>query len=428
MKLISIDVERPLPSLAPGRSDTGELCALIRLHGHALGLLHLDASQTYSTTELARLILDRFSSRIIEHLVEDGLAIGDLSSVTDASTVLPSRCPNQETQWPVVTVAVCTRNRAERLEECLTALEELEYRADCLDLLVVDNAPSDSATKTLVASHTRIRYVVEPRPGLDWARNRAVLEARGDIVAFTDDDVSVDSGWVRAIASVFHDEPTAMCVTGLVVPDELDTHAQVLFEKYGGFGRGFTRTYACADRPGQAASRHGGTGKFGTGANMAFRRSVFDGVGLFDPALDVGTVTNGGGDLEMFFRVIRAGHLLVYEPQAVVRHRHRREYSQLRTQLMNHGMGFYAYLMRSALAHPDERGGLIRLGLWWFWYWNVRRLNAALFSRDRFPLDLIVAELWGSLLGLRRYFVARRRAAAIVREFGPQQPLVGANS
>jgi GT2 family glycosyltransferase len=134
-------------------------------------------------------------------------------------------------------------------------------------------------------------------------------------------------------------------------PDELDAGPQVLFERYGGFGRGFRRVYANADRG--AASLHGGTGKFGTGANMAFRREVFDRIGLFDPALDVGTESNGGGDLEMFFRIIKEGHLLVYEPAAVVRHRHRRTYAELKVQLRNNGIGFYAYLARAARAYPD---------------------------------------------------------------------------
>jgi len=434
MKLISVDLESPLP-VSVGRGfgrpdDEGQLWALVRLHGQPLGLLNLDTSRAYSSTELGRLIVARFSSPILQHLVEDGLATGNLASIGEAITALPQHCPQREVEspWPSVTVSVCTRDRTEQLAECLTALDVLEYPAERLDLLVVDNAPRTDATKKLVAAYPRIRYVVEPRPGLDWARNRAVLEARGELVAFTDDDVSVDSEWIRAIATAFRDEPTAMCVTGLVVPDELDTRAQVLFEQYGGFGRGFTRVYTTAGDPGRAASEHGGSGKFGTGANMAFRRSVFTAVGLFDPALDVGTVTNGGGDLDMFFRIVRAGHLLVYEPRAIVRHRHRREYGQLRRQLTDHGVGFYSYLVRSFLAYPEERGAFIRLGIWWFWYWNVRRLIASLWRRDRFPADLIVAELRGSLLGLRRYRSARRRAAAITEAYGPQPPLAGAST
>jgi GT2 family glycosyltransferase len=428
MKLISVDLEDPLPEVRP--AGPGELWALVRLHGQPLGLLNLEICRPSTTSDLGQLIVERFSGPILEHIVEDGLTCPDLSSIAEALDSLPKRCPQNEASrtWPLVTVAVCTRSRHDQLAECLLALDRLEYPADCLEILVVENAATTDATKGVVARHPRVRHVSEPRPGLNWARNRAVLEARGDIIAFTDDDVSVDAGWVRAIVAAFQDEPHAMCVTGLVVPDELDTHAQLLFEKYGGFGRGFTRVYAAADDRTSAASQHGGTGRFGTGANMAFRRSVFATVGGFDPALDVGTVTNGGGDLEMFFRIIKTGHLLVYEPKAIVRHRHRREYAQLRRQLTDHGIGFYAYLVRSALAYREERAAFVRLGLWWFWYWHARRVIAALTWRKRFPLGLIFAELRGSLIGLRRYSIARRHAATIEAEYGPQPSIAGAGS
>jgi hypothetical protein len=125
----------------------------------------------------------------------------------------------------------------------------------------------------------------------------------------------------------------------------------------------------------------------------------------------------------MFYRVLKTGHMLVYEPTAIVRHRHRREYAELKAQLANNGIGFYSYLVRSARAYPDERNAFLRLGLWWFWWWNVRRLLASYKpGRRRFPRDLIVAELRGCFTGLRRYTRAQAQARDIVRRFGPQQP------
>ena len=427
-KLISVDVESALPDLP--RPAAGEQWVLVRLHGHPVGLLYF--SHGCTATELGRLIVSRFTPEITRHLVQDGLTTGELRRLRDDLAQLPTRCAslNPLDRWPHVTVAVCTRNRTAQLAECLDALVALDYPADQLDLLVVDNAPGDRATEELVRlRYPKIRYVREPRPGLDWARNRAVLDARGDIVAFTDDDVSVDPRWARAIARVFVQEPDAMAVTGLVVPDAIDVEPQRLFEQYGGFGRGFTRKYFQVDVTGgeSAARSHGGTGKFGTGANMAFRKVVFDRIGLFDPALDVGTPTNGGGDLEMFFRVLKNGHMLVYEPAAIVRHRHRREYEQLRTQLANNGIGFYAYLVRSANAYRDERHAFLYLGVWWFWWWNVRRLLASFKPQGQaFPRDLILAELRGCFTGLRRYAPAKTQADQIVRTFGPQQPALEA--
>jgi GT2 family glycosyltransferase len=303
---------------------------------------------------------------------------------------------------------VCTRDRTEYLQPCLDALCRLDYPD--LDLLVVDNAPSSNATADLVkARYPGVRYVREPTPGLDWARNRAIAEARGEIIAFTDDDAIVDAGWVAALVRVFAEEPDVAAVTGLVVPYELDTDAQQLFEVYGGFGRGFQRRRISATESANHFAIYG-TGQLGTGANMAFRHAVFDDIGLFDPALDVGTVTNGGGDLEMFFRVQRAGHTLVYEPCAVVRHRHRRDLAELRTQIHDNGIGLYSYLVRTALAYPNERMAIAWFGLWWLWRWSIRRLVGSVLRPQRLPRELILAEMWGAFVGLRRYPQARRTA------------------
>jgi GT2 family glycosyltransferase len=307
-----------------------------------------------------------------------------------------------------VTVAVCTRDRPEDLARCLDALARVRYES--LEVLVVDNAPSSEATRGLVERRgPGLRYVREPRPGLDWARNRAIAEATGEVIAFTDDDVEVDPGWVRALADAFGTDRSVAAVTGLVLPSELETDAQVLFERYRSFGRGFTPRRVAPGSSRGLAHRYGAAGDYGTGANMAFRRSVFARIGPFDPALDVGTPTRGGGDLEMFFRVLKEGHALVYEPRAIVRHRHRRTLAALRSQIADHGLSFSAYMVRSALAYPDERLAFARLACWWYaktafrvlWprrgpAWALRRLG--------------LAELRGCIVGLTRYPVARRAA------------------
>lgn len=421
MKLICVDLEAGLSDIPP--ADRGEQWVLVRLHGHPVGFVYPDA-RGCTSQDLARLVVERHGWSIAAHLAADCL----LTAPSLDLSHLPVACPRvRPTPAAVVTVAVCTRNRAGQLPECLDALAALDYPKALLDVLIVDNAPDDDSTRDLVARYPAFRYIREPRPGLDWARNRAIIEARGDIVAYTDDDVSVDRGWVRALAVAFAEEPHAMCVTGLVVPDEIDTDAQRLFEIYGGFGRGFARwVYRVnADAGERAAKSYGGTGRFGTGANMAFRRVFFLREGLFDPALDVGTPANGGGDLEMFFRVLEAGHALVYEPSALVRHRHRRDYAALRTQLTNNGIGFFTYLARTADAYPAARGDVIRLALWWLWWWNVRRLLQSFVRPSEIPRDLMIAELKGSVAGLRRYGRSRRHAADVLRKFGLPGELTG---
>jgi glycosyltransferase involved in cell wall biosynthesis len=357
--------------------------------------------------------MDQCQWPIIRHLLADGLGAPSIREADDADW-LNAPHPSYDGPWPLVTVAVCTRDRPALLADCLAALTRLDYPA--LDLVVIDNAPSTAAAAHLVRHrYPLVRYVCEPRPGLNWARNRAIAEARGDILAYTDDDVIVDAHWVRALARVFLEQAEVMAVTGLVVPYELETEAQQLFERYGGFGRGFEpRTYRVNHNGGTRDLFHIHPGKFGTGANMAYRHRVFADVGPFDPALDVGTVTNGGGDLEMFFRVLQVGHALAYEPSSLVRHRHRRDYAQLRTQITDSGVGFYAYLVRTGIAYPHLRFAVARFALGWLWRRNVRRLLASLIRPRPFPRDLIAAELWGSLRGLGRYPKARRALARMM--------------
>lgn len=417
MKLLTVDAEEPLPDIPS--PIVGEQWVLVRLHREPLGILKF-TTDGCTASELRALIDSRFEARLVRHLAADWI----VSGTPPDRRPLPQTCGRlRDAPATSVTVAVCTRNGADRLGECLEALLAVDYPSPLLELLVIDNAPPDDAVGRLIeARFPRIRYVIEPRPGLDWARNRAILEARGEIVAFTDDDVSVDRWWVDALARLFASDPGVDAVTGLVVPDAIDVDAHRLFEQYGGFGRGYDRRYfRVDDRVGEpAAVRHGGTGRFGTGANMAFRRRIFDQLGLFDPALDVGTRTNGGGDLEMFFRVLKHGGILVYEPSAIVRHRHRESYAKLREQLTNNGIGFYAYLVRTAGVYAEERTALLRLGTWWMAWWNLRRLAGSM-VRERFPRDLILAELWGSWIGLFRYPSAVKESRAIAALHGPQQ-------
>ncbi|PYE55741.1 glycosyltransferase family 2 protein [Deinococcus yavapaiensis] len=420
IKVVDVELSDP-PAPLSELQGYGSVRCLVRLYGDPVGHVELPLAEDLRDAATLR-------ARLVSHLEADlrrWHLTHFLQSVTETTewswtNALNARPEPWRGQLPSLTVAVCTRDRPDDLALCLEAISRLDYPD--LDVVVVDNAPTSDATRELVRDHFAfVRYVREERPGLDFARNRAALEARGEIVAYTDDDVIVDSKWARAIGEVFAENPGVMAVTGLVAPYELETEAQVLFERYGGFGRGYERRWYGVDtRGGQLAAREaGGGGRFGTGANMAYRRRVFDDIGFFDPALDVGTVTNGGGDLEMFFRVLKAGHVLVYEPRAIVRHRHRRDIERLRTQLANNGVGFYSHLVRTFLHYPDERAGILRFGAWWFDAWSVRRFLKSLVRPQHVPREFITAELVGSLRGLSRYQRARENADKLARPTDP---------
>lgn len=428
IKVVDIELSEPIPTFAGLEGYIG-LWGLLRLHREPLGYVEAPITAGICTAaDLSRLILEQHGQTLSERLLRSAVASPHWPQLVQSEGVKfdallnipPAKYPATDNDaLPLVTVAVCTRDRPEDMRLCLEAISQLDYPH--LDILVVDNAPQTDGTRSLVETHyPQVRYVQEPRPGLDWARNRAILAAKGDIIAYTDDDVVVDAGWVTNLVQVFASHPEAMAVTGLVVPYELETESQVLFEAYGGFGKGFERKQYQVPEGQTIPWWMCGAGQFGTGANMAYRRAVFSQIGFFDPGLDVGTVTNGGGDLEMFFRVLQEGHTLIYEPNAVVRHRHRRSYAKLKTQLTNNGIGLYAYLVRSAQAYPKALGSILWVGIYWFIDWNVRRAWIAFKHPTRIPAELVWSELRGSWAGLWRYPQACRKVRQIEQEFGSQ--------
>jgi glycosyltransferase involved in cell wall biosynthesis len=93
----------------------------------------------------------------------------------------------------------------------------------------------------VVASLPGVRYAREMKPGLDFARNCALRECRSDFIAFLDDDVIADKGWLHGFTEAWCENRNAGAFTGLVLPLELKTRAQILFESTGGFGRGFEK-------------------------------------------------------------------------------------------------------------------------------------------------------------------------------------------
>jgi GT2 family glycosyltransferase len=313
--------------------------------------------------------------------------------------------------------------RPAALERCLKSLAELDHPD--YEVIVVDNRPAGAATAGAgPAGIDGVRVVREPRPGISAARNRGVSAATGEIVAFTDDDVQVHPGWLRALGSRFARQPHVSAVTGLVVPLELETNAQVLFEQSGsGLDRGFTPlTFQRAGRftvrrcAGQSCTERAGTGQvrsiyltgeYGLGSNMAFRTAVLQAAGGFDEALGVGTRTRGGEDLAMLVELLMAGHQLAYEPTAIIQHQHRGTDAELARQIYGYGVGETAMLTAIALRDPRHLLGVA--GIVPTWLRSLRDTSSAKrVNRDRdYPPALARAEFRGMLAGPAQYLRAR---------------------
>ncbi|MFI8949102.1 glycosyltransferase [Streptomyces sp. NPDC053750] len=252
-----------------------------------------------------------------------------------------------------VSVVVATRERAGRLARALDSLLAQDHPD--FEIVVVDNAPVTRETRELVERKygERVRYVCEPLPGLAVAHNRGLAAVRGDVVAFTDDDVVADPRWLTELTAPFAADPRLGCTTGLILPARLRTPAQVLLESHGGFAKGFTpRTYDPEHPPADEPLFPFTAGRFGSGANMAFRTTALRAVGGFDPATGAGTRARGGDDLYGFVRVLAQGHRLRYTPSALVWHHHRETWRDLETQAYGYGAGLTAYLTAILVNRP----------------------------------------------------------------------------
>jgi GT2 family glycosyltransferase len=374
--------------------------ALVRWNGHTLGVVDLEAPGGRLTREAVRAAVasdagmrDEIGRRAVRAWL-----LGDPPEPAPAAPA-PS--------WSVI---VCTRDRVEDLRRCIGALVALQPPAGAPpgEIVIVDNAPSTDGASRVVAEFagrtegTPVRYVREDRPGLNWARARGARTAAGEVIAYTDDDVVVDRGWIARMLEPFADARVA-CVTGLTMPLEIETEAQWLFERYGGFGRGFARR-VFDPREFRATA----AGIAGAGANMAFRRRLVVDMRLFDVELDAGTVTMTGGDTYALYLLLRAGHHVVYTPDAVVFHRHRREYEPLVRTLYGYSVGGFAFLSRCLVQHRDLDA--LRSGVSWIRHDHVRMLGRLLLGRpSALPRDLVSAYWRGIVVGPWTYFKSRRR-------------------
>ena len=398
MRILDVEIGSGIDAIS-GCAGYGGARALVRRRGVPLGWINMSCSGDEIEAGDISAAVRHFANWEARRA-----AAGDLVQVRSDYSI---------DQLPPISVIICTRDRSDLLARCLTSLALLDYPA--YEVVVVDNAPTSDATRQ-IAQAAGVRYEREDIPGLDRARNRGLAAARFDIVAYTDDDVEVDSLWLRGIAAAFAD-PSVQLVTGLVAPGQMDTEAELYFEmSYGGMGKGTLP--ARWDRRRLSHRALIGTFHMGVGANMAFRRSLLESLGGFDPALDVGTLSHGAGDLDIFHRALMSGAVAQYEPRALIRHYHRRDMEGLRRQLYDNGRAFGVYLI-SVL----RRGAIPRHVTLWYslriWLlWRVGRLIKRLAKRDTLPAPLIIGELWGACHAPWAYFATYAEARARDRAFG----------
>jgi len=283
-----------------------------------------------------------------------------------------------------VSLLVSTRDRSAFLSRTLASFERIESRRTW-ELILVDNASTDATWSLLEAfaraSKHRVRLLREPRPGLSHARNAGVRAAAGRILCFTDDDCYPRPDFIDAVADVFERNDIGFMGGQVLLFDPQD--APVCITK---------RTRRVDFPPGSFLAN----GEV-QGACMAFRREVFDQVGLFDTAFGAGAPLKAAEDCEMTARASFAGWKGGYFPEPVVYHHHRRRGEGALHILQNYDYARGAYYAKLIARYPRRRRGILKE-----WYWSSP------VSRQASPTACV--RLWRELRGACRYALAHAGA------------------
>lgn len=325
-----------------------------------------------------------------------------LRALLDAHAGLAPR-PSTDAM-PSVSIIVPTRNRPSSLERCLTSLTHL--RGCPLEILVVDNAPS-AATRTIVDAQPAVRYIEEPYRGSSAARNTGVRHSRGAVVAFVDDDETVHPNWLCCLRACFTDGDVA-AATGLVLPDELRSPAQQLFEQRFGFARGYVPRTFTPDFLNGPSWRSRPVWHIGGSGNLAVRRSAFERLGGFDERLGAGRA-GCSEDTEFFYRLLSSGNTIRYEPRSVIYHTHRSTAADVQQQAFLYMRGHTTALLLQ-FAHSGDWGNLTRL-FWELPTYYVRQSVRASLTQAPLANRLLHSEVAGMLAGLRYYHQCRHAPA-----------------
>ncbi|GAB5415409.1 MAG: hypothetical protein Cons2KO_30120 [Congregibacter sp.] len=254
----------------------------------------------------------------------------------------------------ILSLVVCTRNRARQLQAALASLDALVFDKPW-ELIIVDNGSTDETPEILGAFAAESQQTVvlehEPKPGLSKARNRGLSKARGELVAFTDDDCYPNSDYLQRLFFCFSGHDVAFAGGRVLLFDEKDLQITIQELNEG-----------VSFQPGsffKAGVVHG--------ANMAFRRSVLLDLRGFDERLGAGARFKAAEDTDAMIRCSLAGYSGVYDPTIVVQHHHgRRSTEEADSLRRSYAIGRGACMVKHAL-NPVSRSVYAKN-----WYWQLR--------------------------------------------------------
>jgi len=366
--------------------------------GQVMGREELQSQDHRVSGVTLRQVAQRFAQR-----VPSFIDVAD-ESLPSISIVVPTIC-----KYP------------EELERFVRELASLDYPN--FEVIIVDNRVDPDSQVPVYDSLDNVKVVAERIPGISAARNRGIMEASFDIVAFTDDDVIVDSRWLRAIGGRFWNDPHISALGGLVLPAELATQPQVWFEEYfGGFSQSFDLRFANRSHHPLDPLFPYAAGRYAAGCNMAFRRSVLEAQRGFRLTLGTGTPAFGGEDLEMFVTIASGGDTVAFEPAALVRHIHRATEEQFLAQARGYGAGLIAMYVALIAHDPRHLFAMSRRAWKGFRGLKSSRDDRSISAMPSYPVNTRGVEVRGMLYGPVAYWKSRRMfhhlRQSVARDFG----------
>jgi GT2 family glycosyltransferase len=251
-----------------------------------------------------------------------------------------------------ISATIATLNRPEGLARCLDAL--LSGSVLPAEVIIVDQSDNDATERIILARQSAgvpVIYVRQLRRGLSASRNGAVERVSYPLVAVTDDDCTPDPEWIAAIVQAFASEAAPDALTGRVLP----------------FGPESPDTYVVSARA--SLLRQDFAGKtspwlVGSGGNFAVKRRWLEYVGGWDERLGAGSPGKAAEDMDLFYRLLRAGARIRYEPDALVFHERASKTRRLKTR-WSYGYGMGAFC--SLWLRRGDSYALRLLGRWLRW-------------------------------------------------------------
>jgi glycosyltransferase involved in cell wall biosynthesis len=297
-----------------------------------------------------------------------------------------------QTEKPVacLSVAIATLNRPDKLSRCLNSV--LAGKVLPAEVIVVDQS-QDELTRRAVEQNisdwqraapdkSSIVYLRQQVRGVSASRNLAFSHARFSVVAVTDDDCVVDQTWISAIDQVFNgpDPPTAM--GGRVLP----------------LGEATPNSFAVSLRTSQIPVEFSGKVApwvVGTGGNFAVARDWWQRVANYDERLGPGSPGRAAEDMDLIYKLLRAGATIQYNPNAIVYHERQTQSRRLEAWASySYGIGSFC---GKWLRHGDPYALWI-LGQWFAWH--GKRLVLAMVQQQNSEVPQRALTLKGTLLGL----------------------------